>query len=52
VSPQERRVSYARTRWVATGGLDDAAAVLGDFRIEELAAERLEAFERLPRPPS
>ena len=27
------------------GGLDDAAVVLGDFRIEELAAQRLEAFE-------
>ncbi len=27
------------------GGLDDAALVLGDFRIEELAAQRLEAFE-------
>ena len=25
---------------------DDAAVVLGDFRIEELAAQRLEAFER------
>ena len=24
----------------------DAALVLGDFRIEELAAERFEAFER------
>ena len=28
------------------GGLDDAAAVFGDFRIEKLAAQRLEAFER------
>jgi len=28
------------------GGLDDAAVMLGDFRIEELAAQRLEAFER------
>ena len=28
------------------GGLDDAAMVLGDLRIEELAAQRLEAFER------
>ena len=28
------------------GGLDDAAVVLGDLRIEELAAQRLEAFER------
>src|SRR5580704_6629277 len=28
------------------GGFDDAAAVLGDFRIEKLAAQRLEAFER------
>src|SRR5689334_1563232 len=28
------------------GGLDDAAVVLGDFRIDELAAQRLEAFER------
>src|SRR5690349_4719130 len=25
---------------------DDATLVLGDFRIEELAAQRLEAFER------
>ena len=28
------------------GGLDDAALVLGDLRIEKLAAQRLEAFER------
>ena len=28
------------------GGLDDAALVLGDLRIEELAAQLLEAFER------
>ncbi len=28
------------------GGLDDAAAVLGDFRIDQLAAQRLEPFER------
>ena len=28
------------------GGLDDAAMVLGDFRIEELATQRLQAFER------
>ncbi len=28
------------------GGLDDAAPVLGDLRIEKLAAQRLEAFER------
>jgi hypothetical protein len=28
------------------GGLDDAALVLGDLRIEELAAQRLEAFKR------
>ena len=28
------------------GGLDDAAAVLGDIRIEKLAAQRFEAFER------
>jgi hypothetical protein len=28
------------------GGLDDAAMMLGDFRIDELAAQRLEAFER------
>ena len=27
------------------GGLDEAAAVLGEFRIEELAAQRFEAFE-------
>jgi hypothetical protein len=26
-------------------GLDDAAVVLGDFRIDELAAQRLEAFQ-------
>jgi len=29
-----------------TGGLDDAAVVLGDLRIDELAAQRFEAFER------
>ena len=28
------------------GGLDDAAVVLGDFRVDELAAQRFEAFER------
>jgi len=28
------------------GGLDDAAPVLGDFRIDELAAQRFEPFER------
>ncbi len=28
------------------GGLDDAALVLGDLRIEKLMAQRLEAFER------
>src|SRR5580700_7055637 len=28
------------------GGLDDAAAVLGDLRVEELMAQRLEAFVR------
>jgi hypothetical protein len=28
------------------GGCDDAAAMLTDLRIEELTAERLEAFER------
>jgi hypothetical protein len=28
------------------GGLDDATAVFGDLRIEELAAQRLEAFVR------
>jgi hypothetical protein len=28
------------------GGLDDAALVFGDFRIEELAAQRLEALVR------
>ena len=28
------------------GGLDDAAVVLGDLRIDELAAQRFEAFER------
>jgi hypothetical protein len=28
------------------GGLDDAAVVLGDFRIEQLAAQRFEAFVR------
>jgi hypothetical protein len=27
-------------------GLDDAAMVLGDFRIDKLAAQRFEAFER------
>jgi hypothetical protein len=29
-----------------TGGFDDAAVMLGDFRIEELAAQRFEAFVR------
>ena len=29
------------------GGLDDAAVVLSDLRIEELAAQRFEAFERV-----
>ena len=28
------------------GGLDDAAVVLGDLRIDEVAAQRFEAFER------
>jgi hypothetical protein len=28
------------------GGLDDAAVVLGDLRIDELAAQRFEALER------
>ena len=28
------------------GGLDDAAMVLGDLRIEKLMAQRFEAFER------
>jgi hypothetical protein len=28
------------------GGLDDAAMVLGDFRIDQLPPQRLEAFER------
>jgi hypothetical protein len=28
------------------GGFHDAAVMLGDLRIEELAAQRLEAFER------
>jgi hypothetical protein len=28
------------------GGLDDAAVVFGDFRIEKLMAQRFEAFER------
>ena len=28
------------------GGLDDAAVVFGDFRINELGAERFEALER------
>ena len=28
------------------GGLDDAAAMLGDFRVDQLAAQRFEAFER------
>ena len=29
-----------------TGGHDDAAVVLSDFRIDEFAAQRFEAFER------
>jgi hypothetical protein len=28
------------------GGLDDTTVMLGDFRIEQLAAQRFEAFER------
>jgi hypothetical protein len=28
------------------GGLDNATLVLGDFRIDQFAAQRLEAFER------
>ena len=28
------------------GGLDDAAVVLGDLRVDQLAAERFEPFER------
>ncbi|MBV8934786.1 MAG: hypothetical protein JO095_03150 [Alphaproteobacteria bacterium] len=35
----------AAARRVA-GGLDDTAVVLGDFRIDQLAAQRFEAFER------
>src|SRR6266436_2785256 len=34
------------TKQAVAGGLDDAAMVLGDRRIDELAAQRLEAFER------
>jgi hypothetical protein len=36
------------------GGLDDAAPVLGDLRLDQLAAQRFEAFERafLVGPPS
>jgi len=33
-------------QYTVAGGLDDAAVVLGDLRIEELMAQRLEAFER------
>ena len=32
--------------WVPGSKPGDAALMLGDFRIEELAAQRLEAFER------
>src|SRR5215469_11267324 len=35
----------SRGRGLVAGGLDDAAMVLGDFRIEELMAQRFEAFE-------
>src|SRR5271170_6958975 len=42
------RVDDARKldQHAVAGGLDDAPVVLGNFRIEELAAQRLEAFER------
>jgi hypothetical protein len=32
-------------QYAVAGGLDDAAMVLGDLRIEEFAAQRFEAFE-------
>jgi hypothetical protein len=42
------RVDDARKfhKHAVAGGLDDAALVLGDLRIEELMAQRFEAFER------
>jgi hypothetical protein len=41
----------ASTAWkfdqhAVAGGLDDPAMVLGDFRVEELMTQRLEAFVR------
>ena len=43
-----RRVNDARElhQKAVGGGLDDASVMLGDFRIDEFAAQRLEAFER------
>jgi hypothetical protein len=42
------RIDDAREfhKQAVAGGLHDAAVVLADFRIEELAAQRFEAFER------
>ena len=42
------RVDDARKlhQQTVAGGLDDTAVVLGDLGIEELAAQRLKAFER------
>ena len=43
-----RRIDDARKfhQHAVAGRLDDAAVLLGDLRIEELAAQRFEAFER------
>ena len=35
----------SRVRGLVTRGFDEPAPVLGDFRIEELTAQCLEAFE-------
>jgi len=49
-APQPRSAPHRR-RWqipqqAVAGGLDNAAVMLGDFRIDELAAQCFEAFER------
>jgi hypothetical protein len=42
------RIDHARKfhQQAIAGGLDDAARMLGDLRIEKVAAQRFEAFER------
>src|SRR5580704_17201567 len=47
-STAQRTASTTRKfhQHAVTGGLDDPAAMLGHFRVEELAAQCFEAFER------